>query len=53
MGNYAVRIYDPALKDWLIAEAERRGRGIRTSDVVEEALRQLRVELKWNQAVKR
>lgn len=39
MGNYAVRIYDPALKTWLIAEAARRGTGIRTSDIVEAALR--------------
>ena len=39
MGNYAVRIYDPTLKQWLIAEAARRGRGIRTSDVVEAAIR--------------
>lgn len=39
MANYAVRIYDPELKAWLIAEAERRGAGIRTSDIVEAALR--------------
>ncbi len=38
MANYAVRIYDADLKSWLIAEAARRGRGIRTSDIVEAAL---------------
>ena len=36
---------DPALKAWLIAEAARRGRGIRTSDVIEDALRRLRDSL--------
>jgi hypothetical protein len=39
MANYAVRIYDPEMKGWLIAEAARRGRGVRTSDIVEAALR--------------
>lgn len=39
MANYAVRIYDSVLRAWLIAEAARRGRGIKTSDIVEAALR--------------
>ncbi len=50
MPAHSVRIYDPTLWQWIQREAERRGPGVRTSDVAESALALLRSSMEGSDA---